>query len=88
MNWKEQLPNGIKKYASDFFKEELDKLYHPELIVLPLTKEGEKEREWLINYQHDDDGNLIHQSIFRYGAEEKNFEYKGDIFLAILINND
>ena len=44
MGWKEQLPNGIKKYAYDFFKEELDKLYHPELIVLPLTKEGEKER--------------------------------------------
>tara|TARA_R110001592_G_scaffold152313_1_gene379703 strand:- start:708 stop:974 length:267 start_codon:yes stop_codon:yes gene_type:complete len=88
MDWKEQLPNGIKKYAYDLFKEELDKLYHPELIVLPLTKEGEKEREWLINYQHDDDGNLIHQSISRYGAEEKNFEYKGDIFLAILINND
>ena len=88
MGWKEQLPHGIKKYAYDFFKEELDKLYHPELIVLPLTKEGEKEREWLINYQHDDDGNLIHQSIFRYGAEEKNFEYKGDMFLAILINND
>ena len=53
MDWKEQLPNGIKKYAYDLFKEELDKLYHPELIVLPLTKEGEKEREWLINYQHD-----------------------------------
>jgi len=31
---------------------------------------------------------LIHQSIFRYGAEEKNFKYKGDTFLAILINND
>jgi hypothetical protein len=88
MDWKEQLPSGIKKYASDFFKEELDKLYHPDLIVLPITKEGEKEREWLINYQHDDDGNLIHQSILRYGAEEKNFEYKGDMFLAILINND
>jgi len=86
--WQQQLPIGVEKYASELFKEELDQLYYPDLIVLPLTQEGEQQREWIINYQHDDEGNLIHQSVFRYGAHEHNFEYKGETFLAILVNND
>ena len=73
-----QLPIGITEYARKLFKWELDQLNYPSLIVLPLTPEGEEEREWLINYQYDNDGDLIHQSVYRYGAEEKNFEYKGN----------
>lgn len=86
--YNEQLPIGIEKYAYELFKDELSGLYYPDLIVLPLTKEGEEQREWLINYQHDDNGKLLHQSVFRYGAYEHNFEYKGETFLAILVNND
>lgn len=86
--WKIQLPAGIYEYALKKFEEELSYLYYPELIVLPLTPEGEEEREWLINTQHDADGNMINQSILRYGCSEHNFEYEGDTFLAILVNND
>jgi hypothetical protein len=86
--WQQQLPNGIEKYAYELFKEELDTLYYPDLIILPLTPEGEEQREWLINYQHDEDGKLLHQSVFRYGATEKNFEFDNETYLAILVNND
>ena len=86
--WSHQLPDGIERHAADLFKEKLDQLYHPDLIVLPLTPEGESEREWLVNYHHDSDGKLVHQSILRYGAEECNFEFEGVTYLAILVNND
>jgi hypothetical protein len=86
--WQQQLPIGIEEYASELFKDELSGLYYPDLIVLPLTQEGEEQREWLINYQHDEDGKLLHQSVFRYGATEHNFEYNNETYLAILVNND
>ena len=86
--WQQQLPNGIEKYAYKLFKEGLDTLYYPDLIILPLTQEGEEQREWLINYQHDEDGKLLHQSVFRYGPTEHNFEYNNETYLAILVNND
>ena len=78
----------VYKYARDKFKEELDVLNYPDLIVLPLTKEGEEQREYLINYQFDISGKLIHSSIYRYGAYEYNFEYNKNIYLAIIVNND
>lgn len=86
--WKQQLPVGIEEYAYELFKEDLDQLYYPDLIILPLTQEGEEQREWLVNYQHDEDGKLLHQSIFHYGAKEHNFKYNNEIYLAILVNND
>ena len=86
--WKQQLPLGIEDYAYELFKYELSLLNYPKLIVLPLTQEGEERREWLINYQHDEDGNLLHQSVFRYGAIEHNFQYNNETYLAILVNND
>ena len=82
------LPAGIGKYAYDLFREELDRLYYPDLIILPLTPEGEIQREWLINYHHDKQGRIIHQSILRYGAHEREFKYQGDDFIAMLVNND
>jgi len=74
----DELPNGIYEYALQEFEMELDSLYYPDLIILPLTPKGELERirmcdEWVI---------------FKYGAYEYNFEFKGEMYLAILINND
>jgi hypothetical protein len=76
--WQEQLPAGVKEFAINNFKFELDSLYYPDLYVLPLTPEGEQEREYLIN----------ELTIFRYGANEVLFKFEGDTFLAILVNND
>jgi hypothetical protein len=73
------------RYQNDV---ELDNLYYPDLYILPLTIEGEQRREYLYEYHHDPNGNLIHQSIHRYGAYEYNFNYMGEIYLAILVNND
>lgn len=67
----------VLEYAKARFKEELDMLYYPSIEVLPLTPDAEAYREQLI-----DDG------IFRYGVIEHNFNYNGEIYLAILINND
>ena len=78
----------VYNFAKNKFNEELSLMLNASLIVLPITPKGEEKREYLINYQHDDKGNLIHESIYRYGAKEINFEYKNDLFLAILINND
>jgi len=86
--WELQLPHGIREYANKLFKEELDGLDYPDLYVLPLTPEGEAEREYLINYHHNENGKLIHTSIYRCGAYEHNFEYEGETYLAILVNND
>jgi hypothetical protein len=76
--WQEQLPAGVREFALNNFKFELDSLYYPDLYVLPLTPEGEQEREYLIN----------ELTIFRYGAHEVLFQFEGDTFLAILVNND
>lgn len=70
--------DAAHKYASDLFYYDLAELYCGDLIVLPLTKDGEVERERL--YKEDDIG--------RYGAYEKNFEFNGVVYLAILVNND
>jgi|TARA_R110000851_G_scaffold86656_1_gene188689 hypothetical protein len=86
--WQQQLPVGIEKCASELFEDELSTLYFPDLIILPLTPEGKEQREWLINYQHNEGGRLVHQSVFRYGATEHNFEYNNETYLAILVNND
>ena len=83
-----QLPAGIVEFAYRKFNTELDGLYYPDLYVLPLTPEGETERERLYSYQHDDKGNLIHQSIARYGAYQYNFTFENELYLAILVNND
>ena len=71
---------GVKISALPF---ETEEVYY----LIRMTK-AEAQQIIEEDEDYDDDGNLIHQSIFRYGAEEKNFEYKGDTFLAILINND
>ena len=86
--YKDQLASGVMEYALEKFKYDLNTLYHADLIVLPLTPEGEAEREYLMDYHHDDDGRLTHQSVHRYGAYEYNFEYEGEPYLAILVNND
>jgi len=78
----------VYNFAKNKFNEDLDLMLNASLIVLPINPEGEEKREYLINYQHDKKGNLIHQSVYRYGAKEINFEYKNDLFLAILVNND
>ena len=77
-NWKDQLPNGIYEFAFNKFKQEIDKLYHADLYVIPLTVEGEAERERLYD----------ENSISRYGAYEINFKYDNETFLAIIVNND
>lgn len=66
------------KYASDLFYLDLSELYYGYLIVLPLTVEGEIERERL--YREEEIG--------RYGAYEKNFTFNGVTYLAILVNNN
>lgn len=66
------------KYASDLFYLDLSELYYGDLIVLPLTVEGEIERDRL--YREEEIG--------RYGAYEKNFTFNGVTYLAILVNND
>jgi hypothetical protein len=81
------LPDA-EKYAAEMFKDELDGLFYPTLYVLPVTQEGEIIREYLWNYHFDKDDKCIWQSIGRYGCSEYNFEYKGELFLAILVNND
>lgn len=84
----QQLPPKIDEYANEYFKEELNNLYHPDLYILPLTVEGEEQREYLINYHHDSKGNLMWQSVYRYGAYEYNFTFENETYLAILVNND
>ncbi len=84
----QQLPPNIYSYANEYFKEKLETLYCPDLYILPLTTEGEQQREYLINYHHNGKGELIWQSIYRYGAYEYNFIFENDIYLAILVNND
>jgi len=86
--WEQQLPHGIEPYASNLLKEELSALNYPDLIVLPITAEGEERREWLSVNQYNDEGEIVHQSIHCYGATEHNFSYKGGVYLAILVNND
>jgi len=73
-----QLPKGIGAFAKEKYKLELDQLYHGELVVLPLTQEGEEQREHLYETQR----------IGRYGCDEYNFTFKGNVYLAILVNND
>jgi|AntAceMinimDraft_18_1070375.scaffolds.fasta_scaffold130114_2 hypothetical protein len=60
--WEQQLPTGIREHAYDVFKDNLDGLYYPDMIVLPLTQEGAERREWLVNYQYKE-GKLIHQRV-------------------------
>jgi len=86
--WEQQLPAGIHKYAEEYFNEELMELYQPELVVLPITPEGEQRREWLSMNHYDDKGVITHQDVHCYGAVEHNFNYRGEEYLAILVNND
>jgi hypothetical protein len=85
---REKLPKGIYDYAYKKFEVEMLGLYYPYIIILSLTPEDEEEREYLYDYHHDKNGELIHQSIARYGAYEYNFEYDGETYLAIIINQD
>ncbi len=66
------------EYASKKFKHELDQMYYPSLYVFPVDQDGEVEREKLIN----------DLDIYRYGAKEINFDYQGELHVAILVNND
>ena len=43
ITYKDQLPNGIREYALNNYKEEMDCLYYADLYILPLTIEGEIE---------------------------------------------
>lgn len=78
ITYKDQLPNGIREYALNKYKHEMDCLYYADLYILPLTIEGEIELKRL----YDED--LIGQ----YGAYEKNFKYNNETFLAVIVNND
>ena len=77
----------IRKYAYDMFKHRLDTMYYPDFYVLPLTPEGESYREYLLSEEYIDK-RISKPSILRYGIEEYNFKYKGEMYLAILVNND
>ena len=78
MSYKDQIPVGIRDYALEKYKEEMDCLYYADLYILPLTIEGEIELKRL----YDEDW------IGKYGAYEKNFEYNNETFLAVIVNND
>lgn len=81
------LPYPIRLHAYNKFKQQLDAMYHPDLHVLPLTPEGEARRQYLISEEYTDK-RISKPSILRYGIEEYNFEYEGNTYLAILVNND
>jgi hypothetical protein len=78
MNYKEQLPSGVYEYALCKFRYELELLMYPSLHVLPISVEGELELQRMC----DED------NIGAYGISQINFEYDGDLFLAVLCNND
>lgn len=83
-----ELPVGIYEYCSDLLKNELDNLYYPNMYILPLTPDGEEIFDYISDYQYNDNGELIWDSIFRYGAYPRNVKYQGEIFNVILVNND
>ena len=83
-----ELPVGIYKFCENLFKNELNNLYYPDMYILPLTPEGEEILEYISDYQYNDKGQLIWDSIYRYGAYTINVKYEGDIFNVILVNND
>lgn len=76
--YEDQLPIGIYKWANEHFKHGLDNLYYPDLYILPISIEGQIELERLYSEYH----------IGRYGAYECNFTYEGELYLAVLVNND
>jgi hypothetical protein len=84
----QELPDGIYKYAQEKFKEELSSLYHPDIFILPITPEGEEVREYLMDYHHNEKGQLLWQDIRRYGAGESNITYDGETYNVIIVNND
>ena len=83
-----ELPIGIYKYCENLLKNELDNLYYPDMYILPLTPDGEEILEYISDYQYDDKGQLVWDSIYRYGAHTINVMYEGDVFNVILVNND
>jgi hypothetical protein len=83
-----ELPIGIYKYCQDLFKNKLDNLYYPDMYILPLTPEGEEILEYISDYHHDDKGQMVWDSIYRYGAHTVNVKYQDETYNVILVNND
>jgi len=73
-----QVDKNVYEHANELYKEDLDMLYYGDLYVIPITLEGEEYRMYL--YEECWIGS--------YGAYERNFTYGGEIYLAILVNND
>ena len=59
-----------------------------EIVIIPHTFEGKRYKEWLYDYQFDDDGKLIHQSIKRYGCYEEEITVDGVDYTALVIGLD
>jgi hypothetical protein len=70
--------SNVVRYAALKFENELSQLYYGDLYILPLTVEGEEYRMMLFEKYW----------IGQYGAYEINFTYNGEVYLAILVNND
>jgi hypothetical protein len=82
------IPVGLYEQCIDELCDELDSLTHPDMYILPLTPNGEVIREYISEYHHNKDGDLIWTSISRYGYVSYNMEYEGDVYNVILVNND
>lgn len=75
-------------YVDTLFAEELATLCYPQTYILPVTPQGEVEREYLLNDQFDDNDDLTWQSVRRYGCSEHTITFEGELYTVILVNND
>ena len=79
----------IVQHAFRLLRVKLARHYRPDLIVLPLTPDAEAYREWIKQDHYDPKtGWCTHESIDHYGSYEYNFYYEGELYLAIIVNND
>jgi hypothetical protein len=82
------IPSGLYEFCIEELEMELSCLTHPDMYILTLTPEGESIREYIMEYHHDVDGNLIWSSISRYGYASYNLMYDDETYNVILVNND
>lgn len=82
------IPIGLYEFCIEELEMELGCLTHPDMYILTLTPEGESIREYIMEYHHDTNGNLVWTSINRYGYASYNLMYNGETYNVILVNND
>ena len=81
------LPTNIAGHCFKVFEDELNCLYYPSVYIFPLTPEGEELYDYITHY-HFENGKMVWESVYRYGAHAYNMEFEGEIYNVVLVNND